>query len=93
MRNCHITKYVDIVLRACSNTRRLDTENGLMQQQRAGSKLTDLQPNASAVPNTEPWGLLWDFTTLREFISTLPDNSTLQNKALSVANAMMNTFY
>jgi alpha-mannosidase len=57
-----------------------------MQQQRAGSKLTDLQPNASAVPNTEPWGLLWDFTTLRELISTLPDNSTFQNKALTFAN-------
>ncbi len=39
------------------------------------------------------WGLLWDFTTLRELISTLPANSTLQNKALTVANAIMNTFY
>lgn len=39
------------------------------------------------------WGLLWDFTTLRELISTLPGNSTLQNKALTVANAIMNTFY
>jgi alpha-mannosidase len=65
------------------------------------SKLTDLQPNkyfqlASAdlvVPNMEAWGLLWDFTTLRELIDTLPGNSTLQNKALTVSNAIMNTFY
>jgi alpha-mannosidase len=39
------------------------------------------------------WGLLWDFTTLRELIDTLPANSTLQNKALTVANAIMNIFY
>lgn len=38
------------------------------------------------------WGLLWDFTALRELIDTLPGNSTLQNKALTVANAIMNTF-
>ncbi|KAI0287851.1 glycoside hydrolase family 38 protein [Russula brevipes] len=45
------------------------------------------------VPNMIAWGLLWDFTTLRELIGTLPENSTLQNKALTVANAIMNTFY
>ncbi|KAH9988748.1 glycosyl hydrolases family 38 N-terminal domain-containing protein [Russula vinacea] len=45
------------------------------------------------VPNMDAWGLLWDFTTLREIIDTLPGNSTLQNKALTVANAIMNTFY
>ena len=39
------------------------------------------------------WHLLWDFTTLREIIDTLPGNSTLQNKALTVANAIMNVFY
>ena len=63
--------------------------------------LTAFQPNryfqlASAdlvVPNMTAWGLLWDFTTLRELIETLPGNSTLQNKALTVANAIMNTFY
>ncbi|KAH8999594.1 glycoside hydrolase family 38 protein [Lactarius hatsudake] len=44
------------------------------------------------VPNMPAWGLLWDFTVLRELISTLPGNSTLQNKALTVANAIMNTF-
>jgi alpha-mannosidase len=38
------------------------------------------------------WGLLWDFTTLHELIDTLPGNSALQNKALTVANAIMNTF-
>ncbi|KAH9970026.1 glycoside hydrolase family 38 protein [Lactifluus volemus] len=45
------------------------------------------------VPNMPAWGLLWDFSTLRELIGTLPGNSTLQNKALTVANAIMNTFY
>lgn len=40
----------------------------------------------------QAWGLLWDFTALRELINTLPGNSTLQNKALTVANAMMNAF-
>ncbi|KAH9958156.1 glycoside hydrolase family 38 protein [Russula dissimulans] len=44
------------------------------------------------VPNMPAWGLLWDFTTLRELISSLPGNSTLQNKALTVANAIMNVF-
>ena len=44
------------------------------------------------VPNLPAWGLLWDFTALRNLISTLPGNSTLQNKALTVANAIMNTF-
>jgi alpha-mannosidase len=39
------------------------------------------------------WHLLWDFTTLREIIDTLPGNSTLQNKALTVANTIMNVFY
>ncbi|KAI0293181.1 glycosyl hydrolases family 38 N-terminal domain-containing protein [Multifurca ochricompacta] len=45
------------------------------------------------VPNMPAWGLLWDFTALRELIGTLPGNSTLQNKALTVANAIMNAFY
>lgn len=38
------------------------------------------------------WGLLWDFTTLRELVDTLPGNTVLQNKALSVANQIMNVF-
>ncbi|KAA1467023.1 hypothetical protein DENSPDRAFT_876986 [Dentipellis sp. KUC8613] len=45
------------------------------------------------VPNQEAWGLLWDFTTLRELVDNLPGNSPLQNKALSVANEIMNVFY
>lgn len=39
------------------------------------------------------WGLLWDFTTLRELVDTLPGNTALQNKALSVANEIMNVFH
>ncbi|RDB17533.1 Alpha-mannosidase [Hypsizygus marmoreus] len=44
------------------------------------------------VPNMEAWGLLWDFTTLHELIDTLPGNTPLQNKALVVANEIMNVF-
>ncbi|KAF9558502.1 glycoside hydrolase family 38 protein [Agrocybe pediades] len=44
------------------------------------------------VPNMEAWGLLWDFQTLRELVDTLPGNTPLQNKALSVANEIMNVF-
>ncbi|KAK7679936.1 hypothetical protein QCA50_016882 [Cerrena zonata] len=44
------------------------------------------------VPNQEAWGLLADFTTLREIADTLPGNTALQNKALTVANEIMNVF-
>ncbi|PPQ95115.1 hypothetical protein CVT25_011658 [Psilocybe cyanescens] len=44
------------------------------------------------VPNMEAWGLLWDFQTLRELVDTLPGNTPLQNKALVVANEIMNVF-
>ncbi|CAL1697504.1 unnamed protein product [Somion occarium] len=44
------------------------------------------------VPNQEAWGLLADFTTLREIADTLPGNTSLQNKALTVANDIMNVF-
>ncbi|KJA22158.1 glycoside hydrolase family 38 protein [Hypholoma sublateritium FD-334 SS-4] len=44
------------------------------------------------VPNMPAWGLLWDFQTLRELVDTLPGNTPLQNKALSVANEIMNVF-
>lgn len=44
------------------------------------------------VPNQEAWGLLLDFTTLREIADTLPGNTSLQNKALVVANEIMNIF-
>jgi alpha-mannosidase len=44
------------------------------------------------VPNQDAWGLLWDFTTLKELVDTLPGNTPLQNKALTVANEIMNVF-
>ncbi|PPR01817.1 hypothetical protein CVT24_001681 [Panaeolus cyanescens] len=44
------------------------------------------------VPNMEAWRLLWDFTTLREIIDTIPGNTPLQNKALTTANEIMNVF-
>ncbi|KII92975.1 glycoside hydrolase family 38 protein [Plicaturopsis crispa FD-325 SS-3] len=44
------------------------------------------------VPNQDAWGLLWDFTTLREIVDSLPGNTSLQNKALVVANEIMNVF-
>ncbi|KAF8147680.1 glycoside hydrolase family 38 protein [Crassisporium funariophilum] len=44
------------------------------------------------VPNMQAWGLLWDFQTLRELVDTLPGNTPLQNKALTVANEIMNVF-
>lgn len=44
------------------------------------------------VPHQEAWRLLWDFTTLREIADTLPGNTSLQNKAIVVANEIMNVF-
>ncbi|KAI6019052.1 glycoside hydrolase family 38 protein [Pisolithus microcarpus] len=44
------------------------------------------------VPNQEAWRLMWDFSTLRELVDTLPGNTPLQNKALVTANAIMNAF-
>ncbi|KAI0632608.1 glycosyl hydrolases family 38 N-terminal domain-containing protein [Trametes polyzona] len=44
------------------------------------------------VPNLEAWHLLWDFQTLRELTDSLPGNTSLQNKALTTANAIMNAF-
>lgn len=44
------------------------------------------------VPNQEAWALLADFTTLREIADTLPGGTSLQNKALTVANEIMNVF-
>ncbi|KAK1215351.1 Glycoside hydrolase, 38 vacuolar alpha mannosidase [Marasmius sp. AFHP31] len=44
------------------------------------------------VPNMEAWHLLWDFTTLREIIDTVPGNTSLQNQALVAANEIMNAF-
>ena len=36
--------------------------------------------------------LLWEFHTLRELTDSLPGNTSLQNKALTTANAIMNVF-
>ncbi|KAF7980211.1 hypothetical protein HWV62_39313 [Athelia sp. TMB] len=44
------------------------------------------------VPNQEAWHLMWDFHTLQQLIDTLPGNTSLQNKALYIANEIMNTF-
>ncbi|KAF8155248.1 glycoside hydrolase family 38 protein [Mycena galopus ATCC 62051] len=44
------------------------------------------------VPNQDAWRLLWDFTTLREIVDTLPGGTPLQNAALTAANGIMNTF-
>ncbi|KAH8101605.1 hypothetical protein BXZ70DRAFT_876223, partial [Cristinia sonorae] len=44
------------------------------------------------VPDQKAWGLLADFSTLREIADTLPGNGSLQNKAIVVANSIMNEF-
>ena len=45
-----------------------------------------------AVFNRDTWGLLWDFAVLRQIFDTIPGNTALQNKALVVANEIMNVF-
>ena len=45
------------------------------------------------VPNQDAWRLLWDFTTLREIVDRLPGNTVTQNKALVIANEIMNVFH
>ena len=44
------------------------------------------------VPNVEAWQLMLDFQTLRELVDNIPGNTALQNKALVVANGIMNAF-
>ncbi|EJF58912.1 glycoside hydrolase family 38 protein [Dichomitus squalens LYAD-421 SS1] len=44
------------------------------------------------VLNLDAWHLLWDFQTLREITDNIPGNTALQNKALTVANEIMNVF-
>lgn len=44
------------------------------------------------VPNQDAWHLMWDFSTLREIVDTVPGNTALQNKALVTANKIMNVF-
>ena len=53
-----------------------------------------LQPASAdlAVFNRDAWGLLWDFVVLRQIFDTIPGNTALQNKALVVANEIMNVF-
>ncbi|CAK5279299.1 unnamed protein product [Mycena citricolor] len=72
--------------------------NGMFGMQ--GGAISPPDPNryfslASAdlvAPNQDAWRLLWDFTTLRELVDTLPGNTPLQNLALTTANSIMNTF-
>lgn len=56
--------------------------------------LTSVQLSSAdlVVPNQEAWHLLWDFQTLQQFVQSLPGNTALQNKALTVANSIMNVF-
>jgi alpha-mannosidase len=42
------------------------------------------------VPNQEAWRLLWDFEAIKQLSESLPGNSAIQNKALVVANEIMN---
>lgn len=35
---------------------------------------------------------MWDFNTVRQIVDNLPGNSALQNKALVVANEVMDVF-
>jgi alpha-mannosidase len=44
------------------------------------------------VPNQDAWNLMLDFETLKQIIDTLPGNTALQNKALVIANEIMNVF-
>ena len=44
------------------------------------------------VPNQEAWHLLWDFRALQQLVQSLPGNTAVQNKALTVANSIMNVF-
>ncbi|KAF8512088.1 glycoside hydrolase family 38 protein [Hysterangium stoloniferum] len=44
------------------------------------------------VPNQDAWHLMWDFETLKQIVSNVSGNTPLQNKALVVANSIMNVF-
>ena len=44
------------------------------------------------VPNIEAWALMLDFQNIKDITDNLPGNSILQNKALALANEIMNTF-
>ncbi|KAF6748244.1 alpha-mannosidase [Ephemerocybe angulata] len=74
--------------------------NGMFGVPLTGDTIDPPDPNrfftlASAdlvVPNQEAWRLLWDFEALKQIISEVPGNTVLQNKALVVANEIMNVF-
>lgn len=44
------------------------------------------------VPNVAAWDLMVDFQNIKDIADNLPGNSILQNKAIVVANEIMNTF-
>ncbi|KAF8309652.1 glycoside hydrolase family 38 protein [Clavulina sp. PMI_390] len=44
------------------------------------------------VPNQEAWRLMWDWNIIRAVIDHLPGNNALQNKAIIVANEIMDVF-
>lgn len=44
------------------------------------------------VPNIDAWKLLWDFKVLHQLVDVIPSDSPLSNKAMYVANEIMNTF-
>ena len=44
------------------------------------------------VPNQDAWGLLWDFHALHQLVDSVPGDTSLQNKALGVANEITNVF-
>jgi alpha-mannosidase len=56
------------------------------------TKYFELASADLVVPNQDAWRLLLDFTTLQEIVDTLPGNTSVQNKALVVANEIMNVF-
>lgn len=44
------------------------------------------------VPRMEAWHLLWDFRTLKDLARLLPAESRLANRAMRVANEMLNVY-
>ena len=76
------------VVWSCSGLGRAAHTGYLLQMNRYfGLASADL-----VVPNMEAWHLMWDFQTLREIVDSIPGNTSLQNKALVTANAIMNAF-
>jgi alpha-mannosidase len=41
-------------------------------------------------PNQDAWRLMWDFETIKQISESLPGNTSIQNKALVVANEILN---